>query len=455
MITLPWSPDRWRDKTAKQMPQYPDHQALIAVEKELAALPPLIFAGEARALRRQLGEVALGKGFLLQGGDCAESFGEFHADTLRDSFRVLLQMAVILTYGSGKPVIKVGRMAGQFAKPRSADMEQIDQVSLPSYRGDIINDIHFDAASRVPDPMRMLKAYHQSAMSMNLLRAFANGGYAGLHRVHIWMQDFVANSPQGERFQDLAGRIADAMRFINACGIEHENSQAVRETDFYVSHEALLLPYEQALTRQDSITGDWFDCSAHMLWVGDRTRDPDHAHIDFLSGVQNPIGVKCGPSMERESLLRILDILNPKDTAGRITLIVRMGAEKVQDHLPLLIDTVKQAGRTVVWSCDPMHGNTIKADSGFKTRPFDRILSEVRTFVNIHHQMGTYPGGLHIEMTGKDVTECIGGAQDIADKDLGDRYHTHCDPRLNGAQAIELAFMIADSLQPKDTEAAA
>ena len=442
-----WTPESWRMFDAKQMPQYPNAAALQKAEDDLSCLPPLIFAGEARALKRDLAKVANGSGFMVQGGDCAESFDEFHADTLRDSFRVLMQMAVVLSYAGGQHVVKVGRMAGQFAKPRSSDFEQQGDASLPSYRGDIINHIDFTETSRIPDPSRMVRAYHQSAMSMNLLRALAHGGYAGLHRVHQWMQEFVSDSPHGERFRVLAQRIDDSMRFIQACGIDANNSQAMRETAFYTSHEALLLPYEQALTRQDSLSGEWYDCSAHMLWVGDRTRQPDDAHIHFLKGVGNPLGVKCGPSLQRDDLLRILDILNPEDEAGRITLIVRMGADKVQDHLPRLIETVQDAGRTVVWSCDPMHGNTVKASSGYKTRPFASILAEVQAFFGVHHAMGTHPGGMHIEMTGKDVTECTGGAQDISDQDLQDRYHTHCDPRLNGAQALELAFMIADGMR--------
>lgn len=443
-----WTLNSWRDFDAKQVPTYTDQERLEAAEKRLSTLPPLIFAGEARALRRDLAKVANREGFLIQGGDCAESFQEFHADTLRDSFRVLMQMAVVLSFAGGTHVVKVGRMAGQFAKPRSADMEQQGEISLPSYRGDIINEIDFTVAAREPAPERMIEAYQQSATSLNLLRAFAHGGFAGLHRVHQWMQEFVEESPQAERFKALADRIDESMRFMKACGINAESSPMVRETAFYTSHEALLLHYEQALTRQDSLTGDWFDCSAHMLWVGDRTRNPDDAHIHFLSGVHNPLGVKCGPSMQRDDLLRILDKLNPEDEAGRITLIVRMGADKVADHLPSLIETVKSAGRTVVWSCDPMHGNTVKATSGFKTRPFNAILREVEEFFRIHREMDTHPGGLHIEMTGKDVTECTGGAQDISDQDLYDRYHTHCDPRLNGAQALELAFMIADRMRP-------
>lgn len=441
-----WNRKSWRDFPAKQMPVYADQERLQGVEERLSQLPPLIFAGEARALRRDLAKVANGEGFLIQGGDCAESFQEFHADMLRDSFRVLLQMAVILSFAGGSHVVKVGRMAGQFAKPRSADFEQQGDVSLPSYRGDIINRIDFTPEAREPEPERMIEAYHQSAISLNLLRALAHGGFAGLHRVHQWMQEFVSNSQHGEKFAALAGRIDESMRFMNACGITAESTPIVREAPFYTSHEALLLNYEQALTRQDSLTGDWYDCSAHMLWVGDRTRDPDGAHIHFLSGVNNPLGVKCGPTMQRDDLLRILEKLNPQNEAGRITLIVRMGMDKVAEYLPGLIETVKEAGSQVVWSCDPMHGNTVKASSGFKTRPFRSILREVEEFFRIHRAMGTHPGGMHIEMTGKDVTECTGGAQDISDQDLHDRYHTHCDPRLNGAQALELAFMIADKM---------
>jgi 3-deoxy-7-phosphoheptulonate synthase len=395
----------------------------------------------------QLAMVARGDAFLLQGGDCAESFAEFSPNIIRDGFKVLLQMTVILMYAAGVPVVKVGRMAGQFAKPRSAPTEEQNGVELPSYRGDIINGIEFDEAARVPDPERMVQAYFHSASTLNLVRAFALGGYADLHKVHRWTQDFVADSPQGQRYKELADRIADALAFMEACGVTAEASPHVKEASVFTSHEALLLPYEEALTRQDSLTGGWYDCSAHMLWIGDRTRQPEGAHVEFLRGVGNPLGLKVGPTTTIEDLIRLIDILNPADVPGRLTLISRMGAEKVEEFLPPLVEAVKREGRTVVWSCDPMHGNTIKASSGYKTRPVDRILDEVKGFFAVHRALGTYPGGVHFEMTGQDVTECIGGAQEITEDRLGDRYHTHCDPRLNASQAIELAFLIAEGLR--------
>ncbi|NMM44633.1 3-deoxy-7-phosphoheptulonate synthase class II [Rhodospirillaceae bacterium KN72] len=447
MVQGSWSPNSWRGKPILQVPTYPDQDGLHAVEAELAANPPLVFAGEARKLKAALGEVAEGRAFLLQGGDCAESFAEFSANNIRDTFKVLLQMAVVLTFGAACPVVKVGRMAGQFAKPRSADTEKQGDVELPSYRGDIVNGIDFTAADRTPDPTRMLKAYHQAASSLNLLRAFAQGGFADLHQVHQWNLDFVADSAQGERYQALADRLDETLSFMAACGLTSDRVPQIAETDFYTSHEGLLLWYEEALTRRDSITGGWYDCSAHMIWIGDRTRQPDGAHIEFCRGVENPIGMKCGPSTDPDELIRLIDILNPKNEAGRLTLIARMGSDKVHDHLPALVRRVKEEGRKVVWSCDPMHGNVIKAPSGFKTRPFDRILSEVRQFFEVHEAEGTHAGGVHFEMTGKDVTECLGGAQAISDSDLSARYHTHCDPRLNGAQSLELAFLIAEELK--------
>jgi 3-deoxy-7-phosphoheptulonate synthase len=450
-----WTPESWRTHDILQVPDYNDSEALVGVEGELRKQPPLVFAGEARALRAQLGRVAEGQAFLLQGGDCAESFAEFHADNIRDTFKVLLQMAVVLTYGAACPVVKVGRLAGQFAKPRSAPTETIDGVELPSYRGDIINDMAFEADAREPDPARMLRAYNQAAATLNLLRAFAQGGFADLHQVHRWNLDFVKTSPQGAKFEELAARIEETLAFMAACGLTSENVPQVSETDFYTSHEALLLVYEQALTRQDSLTGKWYDTSAHMLWIGDRTRQPDGAHVEFLSGVENPIGMKCGPSLDPDELLRLLDVLNPENEAGRITLICRMGAEKAKEGLPPLVRKIAAEGRKVVWSCDPMHGNTVKASTGYKTRAFDQILSEVDTFFDVHRAEGTHAGGVHFEMTGQDVTECIGGAQAITEEGLADRYHTHCDPRLNASQSIELAFQIAERLKRQREQAGA
>jgi 3-deoxy-7-phosphoheptulonate synthase len=446
-MTANWSLESWRGKPARQLPDYPDQQTLAAAERQLAGYPPLVFAGEARRLRGQLGEVAEGRAFLLQGGDCAESFAEFHPNNIRDTFRVLLQMAVVLTFGATCPIIKVGRMAGQFAKPRSAPTETQGDQELPSYRGDIVNGIQFDAASRVPDPERLVRAYNQAAATLNLLRAFAQGGFADLHKVHQWTLEFVAGSPQGERYEAMAARIDDAMGFMEACGLTSETVRELRETDFYTCHEALLLNYEQALTRVDSLTGQWYDCSAHFLWIGDRTRQIDGAHVEFLRGVNNPIGLKCGPSLETDDLLRLIDVLNPDNEAGRLTLIARMGVDQAAAKLPPLVRAVTQAGRKVVWSCDPMHGNTIKSSTGYKTRPFERILKEVKTFFEVHRAEGGYAGGVHFEMTGQDVTECIGGAQAISEESLGDRYHTHCDPRLNASQALELAFLIAEHLK--------
>ena len=442
-----WAPDSWRAKPAKQMPSYPDAAKVAAVEQRLASYPPLVFAGEARRLKDRLADVALGKAFLLQGGDCAESFAEFHPNNIRDTFRVLLQMAVVLTFGAGIPVVKVGRMAGQFAKPRSADMETIDGVELPSYRGDIINGFDFTSDARVPDPERMMQAYTQAAATLNLLRAFSQGGYADLHKVHQWTLDFVARSPAGAHFQELASRLDETLAFMEACGITADTTPQIRETDFFTSHEALLLPFEQALTRVDSTSGDWYDVSAHMLWIGDRTRQPDGAHVEFLRGVKNPIGLKCGPSLDPDELIRLIDLLNPANEAGRLTLIVRMGSDKVLEHLPTLVRKVQREGRTVVWSCDPMHGNTIKASNGYKTRPVERVLAEAKGFFAVHQAEGTHAGGIHFELTGQDVTECTGGAQAITDHALALRYHTACDPRLNASQSLELAFLLAEELK--------
>ena len=442
-----WTPDSWRAKPVQQVPDYPDAEALQRVEESLRNYPPLVFAGEARKLKADLAKVAAGEAFLLQGGDCAESFAEFHPNNIRDTFRVLLQMSVALTFGASLPMVKVGRMAGQFAKPRSALTETVDGVELPSYRGDIVNGIEFDAEARKPDPERLLRAYNQAAATLNLLRAFAQGGFADLHKVHAWNLRFVAGSAQSARYNELAGRIDEALAFMAACGLTPETVPQLRETDFYTSHEALLLHYEQAFTRVDSLTGEWYDTSAHFLWIGDRTRQLDGGHVEFLSGVKNPIGMKCGPSLEVDDLLRLTDRLNPENEPGRLTLICRMGHDKVLEKLPSLVRAIAREGRQVVWACDPMHGNTIKSASGYKTRPFDRILTEVQGFFAVHRAEGTHAGGVHFEMTGQDVTECIGGAQAISDERLGDRYHTHCDPRLNANQALELAFLIAAELK--------
>lgn len=445
-MTKNWTPQSWRGMPIKQVPSYPDAQALADVEARLRTYPPLVFAGEARKLTRQLAEVAEGRAFLLQGGDCAESFAEHGADNIRDFFRVFLQMAVVLTFGGSQPVVKIGRIAGQFAKPRSSDMETINGVELPSYRGDVINGIEFNEASRIPDPNRQEMVYRQSAATLNLLRAFAQGGYANLENVHKWTLGFVSDSPQNDRYVAVANRISETIDFMRSIGITADSNHALRETDFYTSHEALLLGYEEALTRVDSTSGDWYGTSGHMMWIGDRTRQLDHAHIEYCRGIKNPIGMKCGPSLEADDLLRLIDRLNPENEAGRLTLIARFGYDKVEDHLPRLIRAVEKEGRKVVWSCDPMHGNTITA-AGYKTRPFDRVLKEVQSFFAVHQAEGTHAGGIHIEMTGKNVTECTGGARAISAEELSDRYHTHCDPRLNADQALELAFLVAELLK--------
>ncbi|MCB9663085.1 MAG: 3-deoxy-7-phosphoheptulonate synthase class II [Alphaproteobacteria bacterium] len=440
-----WSPERWRTRPARQLPTYPDADALAEVERRLRHFPPLVFAGEARRLKGQLARVSRGEAFLLQGGDCAESFAEFHPDHIRDTFRVLLQMSVVLSFGAKCPVVKLGRMAGQFAKPRSEDTETRDGLTLPSYRGDNVNGIEFTPEARTPDPGRLVEAYHQSAATLNLLRAFAQGGYADLHEVHRWNLASVKNG-LGTRYQQLADRLDEALAFMAALGLTGDNVPQVRETELFTSHEALHLPYEQALTRVDSLTEAWYDCSAHFLWIGDRTRQLDGAHVDFLSGVGNPVGLKCGPSLQADDLLRLIDALNPADEAGRLTLITRFGADRIGDHLPALLRAVQREGRKVVWVSDPMHGNTQKTASGIKTRDFTRVLTEVRSFFEIHEAEGTIAGGVHFEMTGQDVTECIGGAQAIDEEMLHDRYHTHCDPRLNATQALELAFLVAEHL---------
>ncbi|HCH24905.1 MAG TPA: 3-deoxy-7-phosphoheptulonate synthase class II [Oceanospirillaceae bacterium] len=442
-----WTPASWRNFPILQQPNYTDAHAVAKVEQQLGNLPPLVFAGEARALTRQLADVTHGKAFLLQGGDCAESFAEFSATNIRDTFKVLLQMAVVLTFAGSCPVVKVGRMAGQFAKPRSADMETIDGVTLPSYRGDIINDLDFTSQARVPNPEKLVQAYNQSAATLNLLRAFAQGGFADLNKVHQWNLDFVGNSPLGERYETLASQIDQSLNFMAACGVNSQTAPQLHETSLYTSHEALLLNFEQALTRQDSITGDWYDCSAHMLWIGDRTRQVDGAHVEFLRGVKNPLGFKAGPTMKADDLLRLLDVLNPNNEAGRINIIARMGADNVTEHLPALVRAVKAEGREVLWSSDPMHGNTVKSSTGFKTRMVNDVLREVKGFFDVHAAEGTYAGGVHFEMTGQNVTECMGGAHDISAEDLHNRYHTACDPRLNADQALELAFLIADTLK--------
>jgi 3-deoxy-7-phosphoheptulonate synthase len=449
-----WTPNSWRSKPIVQVPTYPDQAKLAEAEETLAKYPPLVFAGEARRLKASLADVAEGKAFLLQGGDCAESFLEFSANNIRDTFRVLLQMAVVLTYGAAMPVVKVGRMAGQFAKPRSADTEVIDGVELPSYRGDIINGSEFTPEARIPDPDRMLRAYNQSAATLNLLRAFAQGGYADLHKVHQWTLGCVSGSLQGKLYEDLCARLSETLAFMEACGLTSESTPQIRETDFFTSHEALLLPYEQALTRVDSTSGDWYDCSAHMLWIGERTRQLDAGHVEFLRGVKNPIGFKAGPGMSPDDLLGLIDTLNPENEAGRITVITRMGAEKIEQKLPNLIRAVEREGRKVVWSCDPMHANTVKAGN-YKTREFDSILGEVRAFFAVHKAEGTHAGGVHFEMTGQDVTECVGGTRAVTEARLGDRYHTHCDPRLNANQALELAFLMADALKGERAQALA
>jgi 3-deoxy-7-phosphoheptulonate synthase len=444
-----WTRSAWRQRPRIQMPDYPDAAKLAVVEGKLASYPPLVFAGEARKLKSQLAEVAAGRAFLLQGGDCAESFAEFSADNIRDTFKVMLQMAVVLTFGAKCPVVKVGRMAGQFAKPRSAPTEVVAGRELPSYRGDIVNGYEADDAARVPDPERMLQAYLQSAATLNLVRAFSQGGYADITRIHSWTLDFTAGQPGYEQYHKLANRISEALEFVGAAGVSADTADTLHRVDFYTSHEALLLEYEEALCRIDSTTGTPVAGSGHMIWIGDRTRQVDGAHVEFARGVQNPIGLKCGPSISDADLLKLIDRLNPRNEAGRLTLIARFGAGAVQEHLPRLIRAVSREGRNVVWSCDPMHGNTIKSASGYKTRPFDRVLREVREFFAVHAAEGTIPGGVHFEMTGQDVTECTGGVRAVTDEDLSDRYHTFCDPRLNAAQALELAFLVAEMLHQR------
>ncbi|MGJ8596555.1 class II 3-deoxy-7-phosphoheptulonate synthase [Sulfitobacter sp.] len=449
-----WSKSSWRSKPRIQMPDYPDQAALNAVEEQLSRYPVLVFAGEARRLRKHLAAAGRGEAFLLQGGDCAESFEQFSSDMIRDTFKVMLQMAVVLTYGAKVPVIKVGRMAGQFAKPRSANMETVDGVELPSYRGDIINDLAFTPESRIPNPENMMRAYTQSAATLNLLRAFSTGGYADVHKVHGWTLGFT-DGEKAAKYRDLAARISDTLDFMAAAGVSPENAHTLQSVEFYTSHESLLLEYEEALCRQEAETGQWLAGSGHMIWIGDRTRQPDGAHVEFASGVQNPIGLKCGPSMEADDLKKLMKKLNPQNEEGRLTLIARFGAGAVGDHLPRLVKAVQEEGANVVWTCDPMHGNTIKSSSGYKTRPFESVLREVREFFGVHGSEGTVPGGVHFEMTGQDVTECTGGVRAVSDEDLSDRYHTACDPRLNASQSLELAFLVAEELSARrDKEAA-
>ena len=443
-----WTPESWRSKPVRHMPtDYPDMAALERVEDELRAMPPLVFAGEARNLKDRLAQVEAGNAFLLQGGDCAESFKEFSTDNIRDTLRLILQMAVVLTFAGRKPVVKVGRIAGQFAKPRSSAVEQIGDVELPSYRGDIINGMGFTPEERLPDPQRLMKAYHQSSATLNLLRAFAGGGYADLYNIHRWTLGFAAENAYGAKYRDLADKISEALAFMAAVGVTPDTHPDLSRVEIFTSHEALLLNVESAMTRLDGATGEWFDTSAHMLWIGERTRQLDGAHVDFMKGISNPIGVKCGPTMEPDDLLPLIDALNPDNVAGRLTLIGRFGADKVGDRLPALMAATKAEGKRVIWSIDPMHGNTLKASTGFKTRPFDRILGEVRSFIDVAEAEGVHPGGVHLEMTGQNVTECLGGAQAVTEDDLSSRYHTHCDPRLNADQALELAFLVAERLK--------
>ena len=443
-----WKKNSWRKYPVKHIPEYPNKKELDTVLDKIGTFPPLVFAGETRHLKDQLADVVDGKAFLLQGGDCAESFSDFSANNLRDSFKVILQMSAVLTYASSLPVVKVGRIAGQFAKPRSDDFEEKNGLRLPSYRGDIINDINFDESSRKPDPKRMLDAYSQSAYSLNLIRAFASGGFADLEKVHNWNLDFVKKSTKN-KYLDLANSITDALKFMKACGFNKENLPEFKQVDFFTSHEALLLNYEEALTREDSIKGGWYDCSAHMLWIGERTRNLDEAHVEFMRGIKNPIGVKIGPNVDGDYLIKLLDILNPINEMGKITLITRMGSDNIYSKLPLLIKKVRKNKNNVIWSCDPMHANTYKSSTGLKTRSFDKILTEIEAFFNVHHQEGSFPGGIHLELTGLDVTECVGGSQKIKEKDLSDRYHTHCDPRLNASQGLDLAFKLSEFLKVK------
>ena len=446
---MTWKPNSWRNYPVVQMPTYPDESKVNSVEAKLSFKPPLVFAGEVQALKKSLALAEKGNAFILQGGDCAESFSQFSANGIRDTFKVLLQMAVILTYGSSIPIIKIGRIAGQFAKPRSSDVEIIDGIELPSYRGDMINDMEFNKTARHPDPQRLIDGYEQSAATLNLIRAFAQGGMANLEKVHEWTLGFLNDTPETDKYREIANRISESLNFMKACGLTSSSVPQLRETDFFTSHEALLLNYEEALTREDTITAEkgWYATSAHLLWVGDRTRQFDHGHIEYLSGIQNPVGIKCGPSLEKDDLIRLLDKVNPNNESGKVVLICRMGSEKVNEHLPKLIKNIKANGKNVTWCCDPMHGNTIKASNGYKTRRVAEILNEVNNFFLVHKSEGTLPGGVHFEMTGSNVTECLGGANEVKESDLGSRYHTHCDPRLNGSQSLELAFLVSDLIK--------
>jgi len=442
-----WTPDSWKILPAEQQPDWEKSEAYSKVISEISGYPPLVFAGEVRALKQQLGDAAQGNGFLIQGGDCAETFDDFRADSIRDKLKIILQMSVVLTYGASCNVVKLGRIAGQFAKPRSANTETRDGIELPSYRGDAVNDINFNEDSRKQNPKRLLRTYNQSAATLNLLRAFTTGGFADLNKVHVWNQEFIAQSPQGKRYEEIANSIDDALIFMKAVGINSDNTSALRLAEFFTSHEALLLGYEHALTRQDSLTGKWYNCSAHFLWIGDRTRQPNGAHVEFLSGVDNPIGIKVGPTINEEELIALCEKLNPENEWGKLTLISRMGADTVRSKLPPLIKTIKESGQKVLWVCDPMHGNTYKTDNGYKTRHFDTILEELEHFFAIHRAEETIPGGVHFELTGDNVTECLGGAREISDSDLNSRYETACDPRLNNEQSLELAFLVTDLLR--------
>ena len=444
---MSWSKDSWRNYKIRQQPSYPCKEELERVERYLATLPPLVFAGEVRSLKKELAKVAAGKSFLLQGGDCAESFANFGANNIRDMFKVLLQMAMVLTFGGGKPVVKVGRIAGQFAKPRSSDFEEIDGVRLPNYRGDIINGFEFSKEARVADPKRMIEAYHQSTSTQNLLRAFARGGLANLHEIHQWNLGFAKKPELDIKFNQMTDRITEALDFMEACGITSKNTPSINETVVYTSHEALLLPYEEALTRVDSLSGDYYGCSGHMLWIGERTRAVDEAHVEFLSGIKNPIGVKIGPNATANDVIKLSQKLNPTNEEGKLNFIIRMGAEPIKSSLEPILKECKKEGLSVVWSIDPMHGNTIKTKNGYKTREFDSIISEVKSFFEIHKAIGTYPGGIHLEMTGQDVTECMGGSFKLTEEELASRYETMCDPRLNADQAVELAFLVAEFLK--------
>ena len=447
---MKWSKNSWKSYEAKQLPTYTDENKLNSVLDSLSSMPPLIFAGETRSLKSQIYQVQKGEAFYLQGGDCAESFSELNPNTIRDTFKLILQMAVVLTYASNTPVVKLGRIGGQFAKPRSSDFEEKDGLKLPSYRGDIINSHEFTKESREPDPQRMMQAYNHSAATLNLLRAFAQGGFASLTQLNKWNLDFANNFESTQKYKSISQKIEESIKFMNACGINEKNTRELRETDFYTSHEALLLPYEEAFTRIDSTTGDWYNVNSHFLWVGDRTRDPDGAHIHYLSGIKNPLGLKVGPSTNIDDLKKNIEILNPENEGGRLTLIVRMGAEKIQSTFPQLLKEIDKLGLNITWICDPMHGNTSTSNSGYKTRATENIFSEIKSFFEIHKSQGSIPGGVHLELTGLNVTECVGGPDEIKDENLGDRYHTFCDPRLNVNQSLELSFLLADLLSKGD-----